>query len=163
MPPIAKLSNRTVGYDFLYLRDWGTLKTFLNRGLTMHWQEYLKGDPIPWLLEEGDPDVAFLTMRDLLDIPANDPELLALKKKAYSNGAIPYLLNQMDSPGFLEKTRARIFPKYQSTVWTLILLAQLGACADMDDRIRKACNYFLDHAVNDQGQVSYKRCAIRYN
>jgi len=24
MPPIAKLSGRTVGYDFLYLRDWGT-------------------------------------------------------------------------------------------------------------------------------------------
>jgi NAD+ synthase len=24
MPPIAKLSNRTVGYDFLYLRDMGT-------------------------------------------------------------------------------------------------------------------------------------------
>ena len=24
MPPIAKLTNRTVGYDFLYLRDWGT-------------------------------------------------------------------------------------------------------------------------------------------
>ncbi len=23
-PPIAKLSNRTIGYDFLYLRDWGT-------------------------------------------------------------------------------------------------------------------------------------------
>lgn len=24
MPPIAKLTNRTVGYDFLYMRDWGT-------------------------------------------------------------------------------------------------------------------------------------------
>ncbi len=24
LPPVAKLSNRTVGYDFLYLRDWGT-------------------------------------------------------------------------------------------------------------------------------------------
>jgi NAD+ synthase len=24
LPPIAKISNRTVGYDFLYLRDWGT-------------------------------------------------------------------------------------------------------------------------------------------
>lgn len=24
MPPIAKVSNRTIGYDFLYLRDWGT-------------------------------------------------------------------------------------------------------------------------------------------
>ncbi len=23
-PPIAKISNRTIGYDFLYLRDWGT-------------------------------------------------------------------------------------------------------------------------------------------
>ncbi len=24
LPPVAKISNRTVGYDFLYLRDWGT-------------------------------------------------------------------------------------------------------------------------------------------
>lgn len=24
LPPIAKLSHRTVGYDFLYLRDWGS-------------------------------------------------------------------------------------------------------------------------------------------
>jgi NAD+ synthase len=24
MPPIAKLSDRTIGYDFQYLRDWGT-------------------------------------------------------------------------------------------------------------------------------------------
>ena len=24
LPTIAKLSNRTIGYDFLYLRDWGT-------------------------------------------------------------------------------------------------------------------------------------------
>lgn len=24
LPPIAKISSRTVGYDFLYLRDWGT-------------------------------------------------------------------------------------------------------------------------------------------
>lgn len=24
LPPIAKLGNRTMGYDFLYLRDWGT-------------------------------------------------------------------------------------------------------------------------------------------
>ena len=24
LPPIAKVSTRTVGYDFLYLRDWGT-------------------------------------------------------------------------------------------------------------------------------------------
>jgi NAD+ synthase len=24
MPPVAKVSNRTIGYDFLYPRDWGT-------------------------------------------------------------------------------------------------------------------------------------------
>ena len=24
LPPVAKLTNRTVGYDYLYLRDWGT-------------------------------------------------------------------------------------------------------------------------------------------
>jgi len=24
LPPVAKISNRTIGYDYLYLRDWGT-------------------------------------------------------------------------------------------------------------------------------------------
>jgi NAD+ synthase len=24
MPPVAKITSRTIGYDFLYLRDWGT-------------------------------------------------------------------------------------------------------------------------------------------
>lgn len=24
LPPVCKLNNRTIGYDFLYLRDWGT-------------------------------------------------------------------------------------------------------------------------------------------
>ncbi|NCP16878.1 NAD(+) synthetase, partial [bacterium] len=24
LPLVAKISSRTVGYDFLYLRDWGT-------------------------------------------------------------------------------------------------------------------------------------------
>ena len=24
LPPVAKVSHRTIGYDFLYLRDWGT-------------------------------------------------------------------------------------------------------------------------------------------
>ena len=24
LPPVAKITSRTVGYDFLYLRDWGT-------------------------------------------------------------------------------------------------------------------------------------------
>jgi hypothetical protein len=36
-------------------------------------------------------------------------------------------------------------PKYRSTVWAMILLAQLGASIDEDRRIERACNYVLDH------------------
>ena len=40
------------------------------------WQEYLKGDPLPWLLEMENPSVRYWTLVDLLDRPAEDPEVL---------------------------------------------------------------------------------------
>jgi hypothetical protein len=45
-------------------------------------------------------------------------------------------------------------PKYFSTVWALVLLAQLGASVRQDERIEQACGYILDHALTDQGQFS---------
>ena len=45
-------------------------------------------------------------------------------------------------------------PKYRSTVWSLILLAQLGASASQDERIAQACAYLLEHAFTQGGQFT---------
>ncbi|MBE7551702.1 MAG: nitrogen fixation protein NifH [Anaerolineales bacterium] len=45
-------------------------------------------------------------------------------------------------------------PKYRSTVWTVIMLAQLGAVADQDERIARACAYLLEHALTAGGHFT---------
>ena len=39
------------------------------------WQACLKADPIPWLLEPENPSVRYWTLTELLDRPADDPEV----------------------------------------------------------------------------------------
>ena len=45
-------------------------------------------------------------------------------------------------------------PKYRSTVWSIILLARLGASVRQDKRVQTACNYFFDHALTSKGQIT---------
>jgi hypothetical protein len=46
------------------------------------WEDGLKGDPLPWLLDEGTPAVSHLAFRFLIDRPADDAELLAAREAA---------------------------------------------------------------------------------
>ncbi len=39
-------------------------------------------------------------------------------------------------------------PKYRSAVWSLILLSQLGASAEVDSCIQKACQHYLNSALS---------------
>jgi len=41
----------------------------------MSWQSLLHDDPVPWLLEKGDPAVRALTLRHVLDRGPRDAEL----------------------------------------------------------------------------------------
>ncbi len=41
----------------------------------MTWQEQIKGDPLPWLLERDTPGARYLALRDLLDLPEDDPRV----------------------------------------------------------------------------------------
>jgi hypothetical protein len=120
----------------------------------MSWREQLKGDPFPWLLENEEPGARYLALRDLLDKPDNDPELAEARKEAHEKGPIAAVLKQMHPSGYWEEEGPRYNPKYRSTVWSLILLAQLGARVEMDERIEIAKKYFLDKALTPLGQIS---------
>ena len=120
----------------------------------MAWQTQLKGDSLPWLLEKDDPGVRYLALRDLLELSADDRELRAARKAAHQQGPIAAILAEMDKAGFWVEPGPGYNPKYRSTVWALIALAQLGASIEEDKRAALACAYFLDHAVTAGGQIT---------
>ena len=120
----------------------------------MAWLSQLRGDPISWLLEDEDPGVRYLGIRDLLEKPADDPELISARQIAHVQGVIVDILAQIQPEGYWEKPGAGYLPKYRSTVWSLILLAQVGTLASEDERIRRACAYLLEHSLTTGGQFS---------
>jgi hypothetical protein len=117
----------------------------------MDWQKQIKGETFEWLLEITDPGVRYLALRDLLDKPEDD-ELKEARKTAHQKGSISSVLNKMQPEGYWAKPGPGYLPKYRSTVWALILLAQLGARVQDDRRISQACDYLMDHALTAGGQ-----------
>jgi len=120
----------------------------------MTWTAQLRGDPLPWLLEPEDAGARYLALRDLLDMPADDPELIASRQAAHTAGPIAHILDAMEEEGYWARPGPGYNPKYRSTVWSLISLAQLGASAREDARIEQACAYLLEHALTAGGQFS---------
>jgi hypothetical protein len=120
----------------------------------MSWKDPLKGDPLPWLLDPEEPGARYLALRDLLDTPATSPELMAARRAAHQGGPIAAILTAMEPGGYWVEHGPGYNPKYRSTVWAIILLAELGASLMEDERIGQACSYILDHALTATGQFS---------
>lgn len=119
----------------------------------MAWQSQLRADPLPWLLDSG-PGVRYLALRDLIGLPDDEPELARARRAAHEDGPIAAILARMEPDGFWVKPGPGYNPKYRSTVWALIALAQLGASAQEDARIGRACAYLLDHNPSPLGQFT---------
>jgi hypothetical protein len=121
----------------------------------MSWTEKIHGDSLSWLETSLIPEIRYLTGRDLLDLPDTNPKQKAAFREAHSSGTIAEVLSKMEGDGYWRKAGPGYSPKYKSTVWSLTLLAQLGASVDGDPRVEKACRYLLDHALGKHGQLSY--------
>lgn len=118
------------------------------------WQNQLKGDSVRWLMESDSPSVRYLTLRDVLDTPPEDPRLRAACIEAHTQGKIAVILAGMNKAGLWVKSGSGYNPKYRSAVWSLLTLAQLGASAAADERIATACGYILDHALTSGGHFT---------
>lgn len=121
----------------------------------MTWRDLLNKDPIPWLLEddEQNPGVRYFALKDLMDAAENDQEFLDAKDKVMQTGPVPLILAAQQPQGYWEKPGTGYLPKYTSTVWQVILLAQLGADGT-HPQIVKACDYILDNARFTHGGFS---------
>ncbi len=119
------------------------------------WKAQLNADPLPWLLEPDDanPGVRYFALRDLLDRPANDPELVAAQAAVMQSGPVPAILDAQEPDGYWVKPGAGYAPKYQGTLWSVLFLAQLGADG-RDTRVRRAVDYVFAHAQTKAGAFS---------
>ncbi len=122
----------------------------------MTWTDQFIGNTLSWLLEKEHPGVRYLALRDLLNVPETDAEYLHSQKKAHQEGPISQILNEMNEEGYWVKPGPGYLPKYRSTVWSVIMLSQLGGTVHLDSRIEKACQYILDHTLTEYGQFSVK-------
>src|SRR5512143_376952 len=110
----------------------------------MSWKNQLRGDSVQWLLDSDNPGVRYLALRDLLDLSPDDKKLKTARKLAHKEGPIRVILSHMEKDGYWVRPGPGYTAKYKSTVWAMILLAQLGASVNEDKRIEQACNYVLD-------------------
>ena len=114
------------------------------------WRASLRSDPLPWLLDPSAPAVRHLALRDLLDRPVDDPDVVEARRAAMAADPIAAILAAQRPEGFWEKPGAGYATKYRGTVWQCIFLDQLGA-DPADERVQRACDYVLGHSVAANG------------
>ncbi len=118
--------------------------------MTATWLASLRGDPRPWLLAAEQPAVRHLALRWLEDRPVDDPEVVGVRAAAMASPPIAPILDAQHPDGWWAKPGHGYGPKYTGTVWSLIVLEQLGA-DPTDPHIATGCEYVLRHTGTSSG------------
>lgn len=121
----------------------------------MNWTDKLKTQALDWLLEEdfAQPSIRYLALKDLCDKDPRDKDVRSAYRSIQESGPIPAIMAEQHQEGYWQEPGPGYRPKYSSTIWQIILLAQLGADISMDG-VRKGCDYLLDNARTKLGQFS---------
>jgi hypothetical protein len=123
----------------------------------LSWLNPVKGDALSWLCEPdpANPAIAYFALRDLLDRPADDPEVQAAQAAIMADGPVPVILDAQHPEGYWQQPGGG-YGKYRGTVWQIMLLSELGADPS-DERVQRGCDYVLGHSRASTGAFSYTR------
>ncbi len=104
-----------------------------------------------WLLEEDQPAVRYRALTDLLGKKESDPEVRAARKAIPEVGWAAEILDKQDQGGWWVREDRLYQPKYLSTNWMLLVLADLGMTRE-DPRIRRSADLWIKRfAAKDGG------------
>jgi len=110
-------------------------------------------DTLDWLLEKENPAVRYLTLTQLLDRTADDPEVRSAQRAIMRSEPVKTILAAQAAEGYWEKPGTGYSPKYHATTWQILFLAEFGA--DGQQRaVRRGCEYVLEHTQTDNGGFS---------
>lgn len=115
------------------------------------WQTSLHSDPLPWLLEPGTPSVRCWALVDLLERPADDPEVLRARAEAAEQPLVRELFALQHPDGHWGEEASKPYTA-QGAVAVLALLHMLGA--PPDERTRAGCESLLANCQNESGGFS---------
>ncbi len=95
-----------------------------------------------WMLAARTPSIRYLTLRDLLHRSELDPDLQATWQEMKTTGPVPAILAEQTAAGNWAHERSYYTPKYTSTHWSMLLLAELAADG-RDLRVRRGADFML--------------------
>lgn len=116
----------------------------------------LRGNPIEWLLEPDNPSVRYLTLRDILGHPRDDPELRKAREEIPVDNRVQRIFNKQKPEGYWEDARKPYNPKYKGTYWQVMILSQLGLDKG-DEHVRRACDFIYHFQLEEGGFSTYER------
>jgi hypothetical protein len=119
-------------------------------------RQVLEAETLSWLLkpDRDRPGVRLMTLRDLLGRPIADPDVRRAQAAVMRSGPVPAILKAQHPDGYWLKPGGGYGPKYISTIWQIQWLAELGADPN-DERVRKGCEYILDHSRAGNGGFAF--------
>lgn len=115
------------------------------------WQNYLTGDPLPWLLEPEDPSVRFWTLLDILGRPSGDLEVQETGAAVARQPLVKELFALQHAEGYWGDDETKPYTA-SGAVAVLSLLYMLGVSPDA--RTAAGCDSFLRFCQHESGGFS---------
>jgi hypothetical protein len=119
-----------------------------------NWQQFLHGDPLPWLLDPETPSVRYWTLIELLDQPTNDPEVQEARAIIAQQPLVKKLFALQHPEGYWGEDESKPYTA-QGAVGVLSLLHMLGVAPDK--RTTAGCDSFLKFCQHESGGFSLTR------
>lgn len=117
------------------------------------WQDRLKADPLPWLLEPANPSARYLTLRHLLDSGEQDSQVTEARAAISAWPPVQEILALMDPVSFWGRADKPFYGGAVGTHASLNLLAELGH--SRTPQLEAACENLFEHGQHKSGGFTY--------
>lgn len=105
----------------------------------VEWKDLLQADPTDWLLETDNPSVRYWTLTDILDQPADAPQVIEAQAAIADSEVVQTIFTRQDPAGWWDTPERATGIKRASG--QLLILSRLGV--PPDERTHQGCEFVL--------------------
>jgi len=121
--------------------------------MTIGWQDKVRADPLPWLLERDNPSARYLVLRHLLDSGEQDSQVAEARAAISAWPPVQEILALMDPVNFWGRADKPFYGGAVGTHASLNLLAELGH--PRTPQLEAACENLFEHGQHESGGFTY--------
>jgi hypothetical protein len=107
---------------------------------------------IEWLLERDEPSIRYLTLTQLLGNRESDSEVREAKRRVGRSGWAAEILSRRDPAGWWVRDRGWMEPRFLSTHWNMLALADLGASREIPE-VSRSAEYWMGKSPLEGGGI----------